>query len=89
MESQQRENKALEEKQKKSEIIVNNTILPSQLTIAAAAVNDTKVPKQKDDETKAKVPTTNHINLNNNTNSNNSKVKRKRKTKKVRIFYRL
>lgn len=74
MESQPKENKALEEKgeQKKSEIIVNNTILPSQLTIAA--VNDTKVQK-RNDETKDKVPST-----------NNSKMKRKRRNKKVGFF---
>lgn len=67
MESQQKENKALDEGQKKSEIIVNNTILPSQLTIAAA--NDTKVYKRNDE---TKVPST-----------NNTKMKQKRKNKKV------
>lgn len=77
MESQQKEeNKAKVEVQKKSEIIVTNTILPSQLTIAAASGgNDTKVQKRNDE---TKVPST---------NNSKSKMKQKRKNKKVSLFY--
>lgn len=77
IESQQKEETRIEEEaQKKSEIMVTNTILPSQLTIAAAtAGTDTKVQKRNN---ATKVPST-----------NNGRIKRKRKNKKVSFFIRI